>query len=256
MKLYRQGSNRPSTSPWASPLVLVRKTYGKVRPCVDYRRVNTVTTKDAFPIPRVQDCLDALSGAAIFSTLDITSAYHQIPVKETDVPKTAFCSNNGLWEFVTMLFGLCNATATFQRTLELALSGLQWTSCLAYLDDVIFVKDFDTHLTRLQSVLDRIVMAGLKLSPGKCHLFQPEVTFLGHVLSQEGVLPNPDNVSKLVHWPTPKDVTDVWAYLGLASYYRRHVRNFSEVARPLIDLTKKNHNFVWDQKCHLNFDKP
>ena len=179
LKLQKQGAIRPSTSPWASPLVLVRKKNG-----VDYRRVNSVTTKDAFPIPRVQDCLDAVSGAVIFFILDNTSAYHQIPVKMEDIGKTAFCSKYGLWEFVTMPFGLiCNAIATFQCTLELSLSGLQWTTCPVYLDDVIlFGHDFDSHMTKLKAVLDRILKAYLKLGPDKCHLFKEYVSFLGHII--------------------------------------------------------------------------
>ena len=256
MKLQRQGSIRPSTSPWASPLVLVRKKNGKVRPCVDYRRVNAVTEKDAFPIPRVQDCLDAVAGSTIFSTLDITSAYHQIPVRQEDIAKTAFCSKYGLWEFINMPFGLCNATATFQRMLELALRGLQWTSCLIYLDDVIiFGSSFGTHLTRLQAVLDQISAAKLKLSPSKCCLFKSQVTFLGHVLSKEGILPNPDNVSKMVNWPTPTSVTDVRAVLGLGSYYRRFVKDFAEIVRPMTDLTRKDRVFKWDSACQHAFDQ-
>ena len=148
-KLWKQGSIRPSTSPWASPIVLVRKKDGKVRTCVDYRRLNSVTTKDAFPIPRVQDCLDSVAGAVLFSTMDITAAYDQIPMRVEDIPKTAFCSRQGLMEFVTMPFGLATATATIQRTMEIALAGLQWYSCLIYLDG----SSFDEHISRLEVVL-------------------------------------------------------------------------------------------------------
>ena len=126
--------------------MLVRKRDGSVRPCVDFRALNSMTKKDAFPIPRTQDCLDALEGASLFSTLDITSAYNQIPVRTEDIAKTAFVSKYGIFEFTTMPFGLCNAPATFQRLMDVALSGLQWTSCLIYLDDVlIFGRSFDEH---------------------------------------------------------------------------------------------------------------
>ena len=214
-KLWKQGSIRPSTSPWASPIVLVRKKDGQVRTCVDYRRLNSVTVKDAFPIPRVQDCLDTVAGAVLFSTMDITAAYNQIPVRQEDIPKTAFCSRYGLMEFVTMPFGLATATATFQRAMEIALVGLQWTSCLIYLDDVVvFGNNFEEHLRRLDLVLERIARAGLKLKPKKCHLFQEEVTFLGHVVSKRGVLPNPDNVVKMVNWPVPSTPTHVRSFFG------------------------------------------
>ena len=148
-KLWKQGSIRPSTSPWASPIVLVRKKDGKVRTCVDYRRLNPVTTKDAFPIPRVQDCLDSVSGAVLFSTMDITTAYSQIPMRVEDIPKTAFCSRQGLMEFVTMPFGLATATATFQRTMEIALAGAAsytWmmSSCLGR---VLMSTFFDLKLS-------------------------------------------------------------------------------------------------------------
>ena len=255
-QLMTRGIIRPSTSPWASPVVLVRKKNGEVRHCIDYRRVNSVTKRDAFPLPRTEDCLDAVAGAKLFTTLDITSAYNQIPVKAEDIPKTAFVTRNGLFEYVRMPFGLCNAPATFQRIIELALRWLQWTSCLIYLDDIIiFGKDFDEHISRLKSVLERITLSGLKLRPDKCHLFKEEVTFLGHVVSKNGILPNPDNVTKLVNWGTPQNVTEVRAFLGLANYYRRFIRSHSEVARPLTQLTKKDHLFVWTSECEKSFPK-
>ena len=254
-KLQEQGSIRPSTSPWAAPLVLVRKKDGSVRPCVDYRRLNSVTKRDAFPIPHSQDCLDAFQGAELFSTLDITSAYNQIPVRERDIPKTAFVTKYGLYEFMTMPFGLCNAPATFQRLMEVALSGLQWTHCLVYLDDVIiYGRDFREHLARLRLVLDRIRQAKLKLKPRKCFFFQVEVKFLGHVLSKNGILPNPDNVKKLLDWPVPKNVTEVRGILGLGSYYRRFVKDFSARMLPLIELTKKGKAFIWSEDCQAAFE--
>lgn len=160
-KLKEQGTVEPSTSPWASPIVLVPKKDGTARLCIDYRRLNAVTKKDAFPLPRIEDCLDAVAGAVWFSTLDITSAYNQIPVRKEDIPKTAFITKYRLHHFQTMPFGLCNAAATFQRVMEMALRGLQWETCLIYLDDVItFGKDLNEHLNRLQGVLDRIRDAG------------------------------------------------------------------------------------------------
>lgn len=255
-KLLKQGSIRPSTSPWSSPIVLVRKKDGSVRPCVDYRQVNNVTRKDAYPLPRTQDCLDAVAGATIFSTLDITSAYNQVPVKAEDIPKTAFVTKRGLFEYTTMPFGLCNAPATFQRIMELALRGLQWVICLIYLDDVIvFSKTFDEHLKRLRAVLDRIRQAGLKLKPSKCHFLKSEVAFLGHVVSADGVLPNPQNTEKIKQWPVPKSVTEVRSFLGLVNYYRRFVRGHSEIVRPLVQLVKKGEAFNWTDECTEAFEK-
>ena len=255
-KLQEQGSIRPSTSPWASPIVLVRKKDGTVRPCVDYRRLNAVTKPDAFPLPRTDDCLDAMSGSVLFSTLDITSAYNQIPVRKEDIQKTAFTTKFGLFEYTTMPFGLSNAPATFQRVMEVALRGLQWTICLIYLDDVIiFGRNLEEHINRLREVLSRIKAAGLKLSPRKCFLLQKEVKFLEHVVSEAGVLPNPDNVQKLVEWSQPKTVTDVRAILGLGSYYRRFVKDFSKLVHPLIQLTRKDTSFIWTDDCEEAFQK-
>ena len=139
--------------------------------------------------------------------------------------------------------------------MEIVLSGLQWSACLIYLDDVIiFSQTFDEHLERVRLVLDRIAAAGLKLKPRKCHLFAKEVTFLGHVLSSQGVLPNPDNVQKLLDWPEPRTVTEVRGFLGLGNYYRRFVRNFSQIAQPMTDLTKKGNSFRWSPACQKAFE--
>ena len=255
-QLLKQGTIRPSTSPWASPIVLVRKRSGQVRPCIDYRRINAVTRKDAFPLPRTQDCLDAVAGAKMFSTMDITSAYNQIPVREADIPKTAFVSKHGLFEYTTMPFGLCNAPATFQRVMEIALAGLQWNSALIYLDDVIvFGNTFSEHTSRLRLVVDRIAKAGLKLKPEKCQLFQKEVVFLGHIIGADGVLPNPENVAKLVRLPEPRTQTEVRALLGMGSYYRRFIRDYSEKMQPLIQLTKKHQKFDWTPACQEAFEQ-
>ena len=254
-QMENQGIIRPSTSPWASPIVLVRKKSGKVRPCVDYRRLNAITTKDAFPLPRVSDCLDSVAGATMFSCFDVTSGYHQIPVKESDIPKTAFCTKYGLYEYISMPMGLTNSPATFQRLMELALSGLQWHTCLIYLDDiVVFGSTFDEHLQRVEEVLNRIRTAGLKLKPEKCQLFQKEVDFLGHLVSAEGLRPNPHNIAKVEQWPTPTNVTDVRRILGLGNYYRRFVKNYSQLVRPLTDLTRKGISFVWTAACQHSFD--
>ena len=241
----------PSKSPWASPVVLVRKKDGSVRFCVDYRKINEVTRKDAYPLPRVDDTLDTLSGSVWFSTLDLRSGYWQVEVDPSDREKTAFCTQQGLFEFNVMPFGLCNAPATFQRLMNLVLAGIQWQSCLVYIDDIIiFGKTFDQHLHNLQQVLDRLRQAGLKLHPRKCHFLQHEVTFLGHVVSQKGVSPDPNKTSKVAQWPTPKSAKEVQQFLGLANYYRKFIKNFAGMARPLHRLTEKGVPFLWTDQCH------
>lgn len=254
-KMLQQGIARPSTSPWAAPLVLVRKPDGSARVTVDFRELNRVTRDNAYPLPRTEDCLDALSGACVFSVGDGLSAYHQVPMKESDIPKTAFVTKFGLFEHTTMPMGLKCAPATFQRLMELALSGLVWQTCLIYLDDcIVFGKSFDEQLVRLEEVLQRFQKAGLKLKPSKCNFFQREVRFLGHLVSAEGIQPDPANVQKIKDWPKPRCVTDIRVVLGMGGYYRRFIKDYSKRMQPLINLTKERVPFFWTEDCQAAFD--
>lgn len=190
----------------------------------------------------------------MFSTLDLTAGYHQVRVKAEDIPKTAFVTKYGHFEYKTMPFGLTNAPGTFQRVMEMALNGLQWDICLIYLDDiVIFSRTFEEHISRLSQVVQRIEEAGLKLKPEKCNLFQDEVVFLGHRVTKEGVLPDKQNVEKILNWARPNNVTEVRQFLGTASYYRRFIKGFSAIAKPLTELTQKNHSFHWTDQCDKAF---
>ena len=209
--MHKQGIIQKSNSPWSSPLLLIFKTNGKIRPCVDYRALNSKTLKDAYPIKSVQDNLDAMAGAALFSTFDLTSRYHQIPVSPLDIPKTAFSTKYGFYELRTMPFGVCNGAATWQILMELVLQRLQRQICLIYLDDVIvYSKNFEEHVQRLDLVLERIVEAGLKLKPEKCEMLRSKVVFLEHVVSEKGIEQNPDNVVEILSLPPPKTVKEVW----------------------------------------------
>jgi len=200
-------------------------------------------------MPRIQDCLDAVAGSSLFSSFDLTSGYFQIPLKESDRPKSAFVCKYGQFEMTRMPFGLNNSSCTFQRTMELVLQGLQWVTCLVYIDDVVvFGKDFEQHILRVDQVLDRMKQAGLKLRP-ECNMLQSEVVFLGHIVSQDGVLPDTSNVEKIASWPTPVNGKQVKQFVATGSYYRRFIKDFAKVARPLIDLTKKDVVFLWDSKC-------
>ena len=253
-ELHEKGVIRKSTSPWASPIVLVRKKSGAIRPCVDYRKLNALVKPDGFPMPRIQDCLDAVAGSSLFSSFDLTSGYFQIPLKESDRPKSAFVCKYGLFEMTRMPFGLNNSSCTFQRTMELVLQGLQWVTCLVYIDDVVvFGKDFEQHILRVDQVLDRMKQAGLKLRPDKCNMLQSEVVFLGHIVSQDGVLPDTSNVEKIANWPTPVNEKQVKQFVATGSYYRRFIKDFAKVARPLFDLTKKDAVFLWDSRCEDAF---
>ena len=200
--MLSKGVIERSTSPWASPIVLVRKKDGSIRFRGDYRKVNDVTRKDAYPLPRIDTTLDTLSGSQWFSTMDLLSGYWQVEMDENHKEKTAFCTTEGLFQFRVMPFGLCNAPATFQRLMDLVLAGLQWSQCLVYIDDVIVLgRTFKEHLDNLEEVFQRLRSAGLRLKPSKCAFFQRSVTYLGHVVSREGVSADPEKIKKVALWP-------------------------------------------------------
>ena len=199
-KMLKKGIIEPCDGPWSSPIVLVTKECGDTRFCVDFREVNNVTKKDAYPLPRIEDNLDALHGSKWFSTLDLLSGFWQVEVEPQDRDKTAFTVGGaGLFRFVTMPFGLCNAPATFQRLMEKILLGLQWTIAVLYIDDIIvFSATIEEHLIRLGHVLSRLLAAGMKLKPLKCRFFRRRLPFLGHVVSAQGVEVDPQKVAKVV----------------------------------------------------------
>ena len=181
--MLRAGVIEPATSMWASPVVLVPKPDGSMRFCIDYRRLNTVKVRDSNPLPRMDECIDSLGDARIFSTLDCNSGYWQIPVSPADKEKTTFTSHEGLFQFLRMPFGLKNAPATFQRFVDITLAGLTWKVCLVYLDDIIvYSRSREDHLAHLDEVLHRLYRAGLSLNLKKCHFFRSEVSYLGHVI--------------------------------------------------------------------------
>lgn len=176
-------------------------------------------------------------------------------VAEQDRDKTAFCTREGLFHFNVMPFGLCNAPATFQRLMDLMLAGLLWESCLVYIDDVIIMgSDFQSHLRNIAAVLTRLLNAGLKVNPAKCQFFKREVTFLGHVVSNHGISPDPNKTIKIAAWPTPSSQQQLQQFLGLASYYRRFICDFASISRPLHRLTEKNTPFHWSEECNSAFD--
>lgn len=260
---------RESSSPYSSPIVLVIKKDGTLRMCVDYRLLNAKTRKDAFPLPRIEESLDALAGAQWFSTLDLASGYSQVEMAERDKAKTAFCTPFGLFEFNRMPFGLCNAPSTFQRLMERLFGDCRYQSVLLYLDDVIvFSSSVQQHLERLDQVFSRLESQGLKVKLSKCHFFQKRVKYLGHVVSAEGVSTDPDKVAVVRDWIQPSNLAELRSFLGFASYYRRFIAGFSNMAAPLNRLVarllppgrkgktpRKPLTEFWDVECEESFLK-
>ena len=254
-RMTEAGIIEPSCSPWSSPLVLATKKDGSLRICVDFRQVNKMTVKDSYPLPRIDDSIDALRGSKWFSSLDLKSGFWQVRMAPEDVEKTAFSSPFGHYQFRTMPFGLVNAPSTFQKLMDLVLAGLHWEICLIYLDDIIiFSTTFDEHVERIRQVLTRLHKANLKLNPLKCHLFQSRVECLGHIISEEGVATDPKKVEAVSNWPRPRVVKDVRSFLGTCSYYRRFVRGFAELAAPLYNLLHDDVPFAWDEDCEKSFN--
>ena len=257
-EMQSQGVIEPSSSPWASPVVLVRKNDGSLRFCIDYRHLNLVTKPDVFPLPRMDDLLDQLGQSKFFSTLDLASGYWQVKVHPDSREKTAFITHQGLYEFKVMPFGLRNAPAVFQRLMQCVLTGLNPPEgpdfVSVYLDDVIvFSRTLDDHLHHLSLVIDRLARAGLKLKPSKCHFISQKVQYLGHLLTPDGIRPNPDRVAAVRDYSATTSVKGVRQFLGLASYYRRFVKNFARIAQPLHNLTQKGAPFHWSPECEEAF---
>ena len=241
-EMLEQEIVRPSCSPWAFPVVMVKKKDGTLRLWIDFRKLNDVTVKDAHPLPCTDDTLEALKGAKIFSTLDLKSRYWQVPIREEHKSKTAFRTSSGqLFEFKRLPFGLCNAPATFNRLMDNVLSGLSWEVCLYYSDDIIvFSKGWEEHLQHSWMVLSRLREANLRLGHKKCNLAQSSVTFLGHLVSEEGLQPDPWLLDSIREIQLPTTVSQVQSFLGLVGYYRRFIKGFSNIAAPLNRLLEKN----------------
>jgi RNase H-like domain found in reverse transcriptase/Reverse transcriptase (RNA-dependent DNA polymerase) len=236
-----------ASSPWASNVLLVKKKDGSWRFCVDYRKLNDLTKKEAYPLPRIDACLESLGGSCYFSTLDLRSGYWQTELDPRDADKTAFITRSGQYRFTVLSMGLANAPSQFQRLMDLVLAGLLWNCCLVYLDDIIvFSKTFDQHLERLAAVFDRLSKPSLKMKASKCELFREKVHFLGHVVSSSGMSADPEKIKVVASWPRPRDLHELRSFIGLASYYRRFILGFADLARPLHLLTVKGQPFVWE----------
>lgn len=259
-KMLKQNIIEPSNSPWSSPIWVVPKKLDasnirKWRVVIDYRKLNDVTIGDTYPIPQITEILDQLGNSKYFSTLDLASGFHQILLNDADRAKTGFTVPEGHYQFTRMPFGLKNAPATFQRLMNSALSGLQGIRCFVYLDDVVcYAYDIRSHILNLRSIFQRMREFNLKLQPDKCEFLRREVCYLGHVITEQGVKPNPEKIKAVTEFPIPKSPRDIKSFLGLVSYYRRFIPDFSKTAKALTSLLKKEVAFKWENEQHLAFD--
>lgn len=258
-EMLDKGVIQPTVSPWNSPIVLVRKKNNDIRFCVDYRALNSVTLRPIFPLPDTKHILDHLEGSSYFTTIDVSSAFHQCEVREHDRLKTAFTTRHGQFEFIRMPFGLCGATATWQRLMHEILKGNNWEKCLIYVDDVIvFGKTVDQHLENLSIILKKLKEAGIKLSPSKCDFFKKTMKFLGHVISSDGIKTDPEKIQKVKAWCLPKTKDELRTFLAFCNYYRKFVKNFAQhtilLEKMMTNETKKSDALIWNDESMEAFE--
>ena len=254
--MLKKGIIVESSSAWLAPAVYTRKKTGEIRLCVDYREVNKRTRKDAYPLPLIEEVQDRLSGATVFSKLDLQCGYWQVPVDPKDQEKTAFSPGPGmgLFQFTRMPFGLCGAPSTFQRLMDVVMRGLPFVT--TYIDDVlIHSANEELHKSHLEQTFQRLREAGLTLRGSKCQIGMAQVTYLGHTFSREGMSPDSSKVDAVVNWPQPKDEAEVRQFLGLASYYRKYIDKFADMAAPLYQLTQKDTPFQWTKESEESFQR-
>lgn len=237
-------------------MLLIDKKDGTKRLVIDSRRLNKVTRKDRYPIPNISETLDALGKAKFFTLLDLAAGYWQVEVKKGDRDKTAFATSRGKFRFKVLPFGLCNAPSTFQRLMDQTLRRLLQNNCLAYLDDIIIYSEtFEDHLIHLRQVFERLKKANLKLKQKKCSIRRKQFRYLGRLVSEAGLEPDKDNISKVLQFLEPADKKTLKSFLGMTGYYRKFIPGYSEMAHPLIKLTYDKQPFEWGQEQTESFNK-
>jgi hypothetical protein len=244
-KLLDKGFIHPSISRWGAPVLFVKKKDGSMRMCIDYQELNKVMIKNRYPLPRIDDLLDQLQGARVFSKVDLRSGYHQVRVKEKDIPKTAFRTRYGHYEFLVMSFGLTNASAVFMDTMNKVFHDYLDQFTVVFIDDIlIYSKMLEEHEEHLRKVLERLRSEKLYAKLEKCEFWLDSVSFLGHVISGKGVAVDPEKVKAMVEWTRPTSVFEIWSFLGLAGYYQHFIEGFSKLLGSLTALIRKNAHFV------------
>lgn len=251
--MLQQGIIRPSTSPFLSPVLLVKKKDGSWRFCTDYRTLNVVTIKDRFPIPTVEDMFDELHGATYFTKLDLRASYHQVRVHHFDVPKTTFRTHNGHYEYLVMPFGLCNAPSTFQDIMNSIFRPYLRKYILVFFDDILISSpNWEMHLAHVRTTLEILRHHQFFYQGKKVCFGQQELKYLGHIVTYQGVKVDQEKIDTMVAWPRPTNISELWGFVGLTGYYRKFVQNYGIIAHPLTNLLKKG-QFGWNDEAEAAF---
>ena len=255
-ELLNKGFVKTGTSPWGAPVLLVKKKDGSLRLCINYRQLNKVTVRNQYPLPRIDDLFDQLQGAKVFSKIGLRSGYHQLKIRKEDVPKTAFKTRYGHYEFLVMPFGLTNAPAAFMDLMNRVFGPYLDKFIIAFIDDIlVYSSSKEEHAEHLRIILQNLREHQLYAKFIKCQFWLDRVAFLGHVVSAKGISADPQKIEAIVDWKPPTNVTQVRSFLGLASYYRKFVEGFSKIATPLTKLTRKEEKFIWSEACQNSFDE-
>ncbi|GKB15794.1 putative reverse transcriptase domain-containing protein [Tanacetum coccineum] len=245
-ELLEKGFIRPSSSPWGAPVLFVKKKDGSFRMCIDYRELNKLTIKNRYPLPRIDDLFDQLQGSSVYSKIDLWSGYHQLRIREEDIPITAFRTRYGHYEFQVMPFGLTNAPAVFMDLMNRVCKPYLDKFVIVFIDDIlIYSKNKEEHGKHLKTILNLLRSEKLYAKFSKCDFWLDSVQFLGHVIDSSGVHVDPAKIEAIKNWAAPTTPTEVRQFLGLAGYYRRFIKEFSLISKPLTKLTQKNKPYVW-----------
>jgi hypothetical protein len=255
-ELQSKGYIHPSSSPWGAPVLFVEKKDGTQRMCVDYQSLNEITIKNKYPLQRIEDLFDQMKGASVFSKIDLRSGYHQLKIRESDIPKTAFHTCYRLYEYTVMSFGLTNAPTYFMYLMNKMFMEYLDKFVVVFIDGIlIFSKTEEECEKRLRMVLEKLRSNQLYAKFTKCEFWLTEVAFLRHVISAGGVSVDPSKVTDVLNWMPPMNALEIQSFLGLAGYYRRFIKDFSKIAKPMTRLLEKNKDLDWTEECQASFEE-